>query len=329
MRPAARAARCSPGAACCTSSADAATQKAPQADRGRYRRGRACRRADLPAGPRHRAGVLHGHRDGARRRRTDKGRLHRRARPCARAICWRRSIRGRYQAAYDQAVATKAKDAAQLANAKRDLRALYAAAARGSRRASKPSTRSARTVDQLAAQMQVDQAVDRQRPHPARLHAHHLADRRPHRDPAGRSGQHRACRRHHRHRGGDPGAADLGRSSRCPRRTWAPSARRSPRARSRSRRSRATAATVLDEGTLTLIDNQIDQATGTIRLKATFDNTHNTLWPGQYVNARVLVRTERSALTDSRRGRAAGARRPLHLCRQERLDRRGPAADHR
>jgi multidrug efflux system membrane fusion protein len=55
--------------------------------------------------------------------------------------------------------------------------------------------------------------------------------------------------------------------------------------------------TVLDQGTLTLIDNQIDQTTGTARLKATFPNTRNTLWPGQYVNARVLVRTERNVLT--------------------------------
>ncbi|MGA2396842.1 MAG: efflux RND transporter periplasmic adaptor subunit [Steroidobacteraceae bacterium] len=54
---------------------------------------------------------------------------------------------------------------------------------------------------------------------------------------------------------------------------------------------------VLDEGTLSLIDNQIDQTTGSVRLKATFDNAHNSLWPGQYVNARVLVRTERNALT--------------------------------
>jgi membrane fusion protein, multidrug efflux system len=54
---------------------------------------------------------------------------------------------------------------------------------------------------------------------------------------------------------------------------------------------------VLDEGTLSLIDNQIDQTTGSVRLKATFDNAHNTLWPGQYVDARVLVRTERNALT--------------------------------
>jgi multidrug efflux system membrane fusion protein len=54
---------------------------------------------------------------------------------------------------------------------------------------------------------------------------------------------------------------------------------------------------VLDEGTLSLIDNQIDQTTGSARLKATFDNAHNSLWPGQYVDARVLVRTERDALT--------------------------------
>jgi multidrug efflux system membrane fusion protein len=55
--------------------------------------------------------------------------------------------------------------------------------------------------------------------------------------------------------------------------------------------------TVLDQGTLSLIDNQIDQTTGTARLKAVFPNTRNTLWPGQFVNARVLVRTEHDVLT--------------------------------
>jgi multidrug efflux system membrane fusion protein len=56
-------------------------------------------------------------------------------------------------------------------------------------------------------------------------------------------------------------------------------------------------STELDQGTLALIDNEIDQATGSAKLKATFSNAHNTLWPGQYVNARVLVRTARDALT--------------------------------
>jgi multidrug efflux system membrane fusion protein len=56
-------------------------------------------------------------------------------------------------------------------------------------------------------------------------------------------------------------------------------------------------ATELDRGTVTLMDNQIDQSTGTIRIKAVFPNTQNKLWPGQYVDARVLVRTDRRALT--------------------------------
>jgi membrane fusion protein, multidrug efflux system len=55
--------------------------------------------------------------------------------------------------------------------------------------------------------------------------------------------------------------------------------------------------TELDRGTLALIDNQIDQATGTAKLKATFPNASHKLWPGEFVNARVLVRTEHGALT--------------------------------
>jgi multidrug efflux system membrane fusion protein len=53
----------------------------------------------------------------------------------------------------------------------------------------------------------------------------------------------------------------------------------------------------LDRGTVTLVDNQIDQNTGTIRLKAVFPNPQNKLWPGQYIDARVLVRTDKGALT--------------------------------
>jgi multidrug efflux system membrane fusion protein len=53
----------------------------------------------------------------------------------------------------------------------------------------------------------------------------------------------------------------------------------------------------LDEGALTLIDNQIDPATGTAKFKAIFKNAHDTLWPGQFVNARVLVRVDKNALT--------------------------------
>jgi membrane fusion protein, multidrug efflux system len=55
--------------------------------------------------------------------------------------------------------------------------------------------------------------------------------------------------------------------------------------------------TELDRGSVALVDNQIDPATGTIRLKATFQNSHHALWPGEYINARVLVHTEHDALT--------------------------------
>ena len=55
--------------------------------------------------------------------------------------------------------------------------------------------------------------------------------------------------------------------------------------------------TELDTGTLTLIDNQIDPSTGTMKLKATFPNDHNTLWPGQFVNVRVLVQQKQNVLT--------------------------------
>jgi multidrug efflux system membrane fusion protein len=55
-------------------------------------------------------------------------------------------------------------------------------------------------------------------------------------------------------------------------------------------------ARTLSAGTLLLIDNIIDQATATIRLKAMFPNTDERLWPGEFVNARVRVETRANAL---------------------------------
>jgi multidrug efflux system membrane fusion protein len=52
----------------------------------------------------------------------------------------------------------------------------------------------------------------------------------------------------------------------------------------------------IGRGELTVVDNQIDQTTGTIKLKATFPNSDKALWPGQFINARLLVRTEKNAL---------------------------------
>ena len=50
------------------------------------------------------------------------------------------------------------------------------------------------------------------------------------------------------------------------------------------------------EGELTFADNSVDQTTGTIRLKATFPNTDNRLWPGQFVNVVLTVATQSNAI---------------------------------
>lgn len=49
-------------------------------------------------------------------------------------------------------------------------------------------------------------------------------------------------------------------------------------------------------GALSFIDNTVDPTTGMIRLRATFANRERTLWPGQYVNATVLLGEQRDAL---------------------------------
>jgi multidrug efflux system membrane fusion protein len=62
----------------------------------------------------------------------------------------------------------------------------------------------------------------------------------------------------------------------------------------------AVAATLSDgttaTGTLTFIDNTVDTTTGTIKLKASFDNSQQKLWPGQFVNVRARLETEQDRI---------------------------------
>jgi multidrug efflux system membrane fusion protein len=51
----------------------------------------------------------------------------------------------------------------------------------------------------------------------------------------------------------------------------------------------------LAEGTLAVINNQVDTTSGTVRLKAVFDNKNHALWPGQSVSTRLLVKTLKDA----------------------------------
>ncbi|TMJ01901.1 MAG: efflux RND transporter periplasmic adaptor subunit [Alphaproteobacteria bacterium] len=54
--------------------------------------------------------------------------------------------------------------------------------------------------------------------------------------------------------------------------------------------------TRIDRGTLQVIDNQMDQTTGTVRMKAEFPNANLQLWPGQFTNIRLLVDTLRQVV---------------------------------
>jgi membrane fusion protein, multidrug efflux system len=55
--------------------------------------------------------------------------------------------------------------------------------------------------------------------------------------------------------------------------------------------------TKLSTGKLLTIDNQIDQTTGTAKLKAVFENPDNNLWPNQFVNVHLLLETKKDAIT--------------------------------
>ena len=66
----------------------------------------------------------------------------------------------------------------------------------------------------------------------------------------------------------------------------------------------------LGEGRLSLIDNQIDPATGTVRLKALFDNADERLWPGEFVTVRLILSTRKDAITVPQRAVMQGANGP-------------------
>jgi multidrug efflux system membrane fusion protein len=54
--------------------------------------------------------------------------------------------------------------------------------------------------------------------------------------------------------------------------------------------------TVVDTGKVTVVNNQVDQTTGTVQLKAEFPNANTQLWPGQFINIRVLINTLRQVV---------------------------------
>jgi multidrug efflux system membrane fusion protein len=55
--------------------------------------------------------------------------------------------------------------------------------------------------------------------------------------------------------------------------------------------------TVLDEGSLLLVNNTISQSSGTAQLKATFPNANRALWPGEFVNVHLVVAERHDGIT--------------------------------
>ncbi len=71
---------------------------------------------------------------------------------------------------------------------------------------------------------------------------------------------------------------------------------------------------ILAEGTLEVLDNQIDSTTATVKLKAVFANTNYDLWPGQFVNVRLLLGTKDGAVTAPAKAIQRGPKRLVRLC---------------
>ena len=211
-----------------------------------------------------------------------------------------------FQAALDQATAAKQRSEAQLVGAAARPRALRQADRLGlpvapELRPAEGDSRRAEGSDRRRP------GRDRHRQAQPRLCRHPRADRRPHRPAPGRSRQPRAGQPEHRAGHHHPDQADLRELHGA--------------AGSHGRRSAATRPiaplaviayasddkTELGTGKVTLIDNQIDAATGTLRLKGTFENTDERLWPGEFVNARLVLSTRKDAVTVPQRAVMQGA----------------------
>ncbi len=200
-----------------------------------------------------------------------------------------------YQAALDQAVAAKAKDVAQLANARRDLERYIELAPEEFTSKQTLDTQRA-LVDQLVAQIAGDQgAIDS-----AKTQLDYATIRSP---IAGRTGVRLTDPGNIVHADSTTGIVVVTQVQPVSVLFTLPAdALQSIRKAMLSGPVAVTAIsrdgkTVLGAGRIGLIDNLIDQTTGTMRLKASFPNKDNRLWPGDFVNARVQVQVRKNVVT--------------------------------
>ena len=199
-----------------------------------------------------------------------------------------------YQAQYDQAVAKKAQDEAQLANARRDLTRYQELAASKAGSAQQADTQRA-TVAQLEALIKSDQAaIDN-----AQTTLGYTKIIAP---LSGRVGLRQVDPGNIVHASDTTGVVVITQLQPIAVQFSLP---QQQIVRVNAAASKGTletdvfgndGKTVVDTGKLTGIDNQVDQTTGTVKIKAEFPNAHFQLWPGQFVNVRLKVETIDKAL---------------------------------
>jgi membrane fusion protein, multidrug efflux system len=201
-----------------------------------------------------------------------------------------------YQAQYDQAVAKKAQDEAQLANARLDLDRYTRLAATNAVNKQQLDTQKA-LVAQLEAQVKLDQAaIDN-----ARAILSYTDVVAP---IAGRTGirQVDAGNIVHASDTSSTGIVILTQLRpiavffSLPQQTLADLNKGMARGQLPVDALAPDGKGVLDKGKVVVIDNQVDQTTGTVKLKGEFPNADLQLWPGQFVNVRVLIDTLRQVV---------------------------------
>jgi multidrug efflux system membrane fusion protein len=199
-----------------------------------------------------------------------------------------------YQAAYDQAVAKKAQDEAQLANARIDQERYTRLAATNAATKQQADTQKA-LVDQLTAQVKQDQAaIDSA--------AATLGYTKIVAPIAGRTGIRNVDEGNIVRASDTTGIVTLTQIQpisvlfTLPQQELA----RVNKAFSQGPLTVETLApdnvSVTDRGKLQVVDNQVDQTTGTVKLKAEFPNPNLQLWPGQFVNVQLLIDTLKDAV---------------------------------
>jgi multidrug efflux system membrane fusion protein len=204
-----------------------------------------------------------------------------------------------YQAALDNALATLAKDQATLNNARRDLTRYQDTAGKGYSSHQQLDTQ-AMTVEATAAQIQADNATVEN----ARVQLGYTTITSP---LDGVTGIRLVDQGNIVHATDTTGLVIVTQLQPISAIFTLPQTELVQIAAARAKGALAVTAldgdgvTELDRGTLTLVDNQIDPTTGTIRLKASFPNDRRTLWPGQFVNVRLQVGTVHDGLTVSTR----------------------------